>query len=104
MKKKREENVELADIQAVRERMTQWAIRLCLLLISAIARPSADSRYRRHHPVDAGGIHREGWQFHRADCLSADIDGCGLCGVSSKFGKKILGKVPANPPDGQSAD
>lgn len=26
MKKKREENVELADIQAVRERMTQWTI------------------------------------------------------------------------------
>ena len=36
MKKKREENVELADIQAVRERMTQWAIRLCLLLIPVI--------------------------------------------------------------------
>ena len=32
MKKKREENVELADIQAVRERMTQGAIRLWLLL------------------------------------------------------------------------
>ena len=36
MKKKREENVELADIQAVRERMTQWAIRLWLLLIPVI--------------------------------------------------------------------
>ena len=36
MKKKREENVELADIQAVWERMTQWAIRLWLLLIPVI--------------------------------------------------------------------
>lgn len=34
--KKREENVELADIQAVRERMTQWTIRLWLLLIPVI--------------------------------------------------------------------
>lgn len=95
MKKKREENVELADIQAVRERMTQWAIRLCLLLIPVIVGIILSTQ---------GGIHHAGWQFRRADCLSADIDGCGLCGVSSKFGKKILGKVPANPPDGQSAD
>lgn len=95
MKKKREENVELADIQAVWERMTQWAIRLWLLLIPVIVGIILSTQ---------GGIHREGWQFHRADCLSADIDGCGLCGVSSEFGKKILGKVPANPPDGQSAD
>lgn len=94
MKKKREENVELSDIQAVRERMTQWAIRLWLLLIPVIVGIILSAQ--------GESTAREGNFIVRIAFLL--IDGCGLCGVSSEFGKKILGKVPANPPDGQSAD
>ena len=78
MKKKREENVELADIQAVRERMTQWAIRLWLLLI----------------PVIVGIIlSTQGESTARAGNFVARI----------AFLLILMGEVPANPPDGQSA-
>ena len=60
MKKKREENVELADIQAVRERMTQWAIRLWLLCYVVITLTGAivcgDKWFGRADPFEAYSV------------------------------------------------